>query len=410
LASGAHVRQGVRVVATCPAVQGQLADPQIKDIICGCLMPERPKLTKVEDQGRKMQMDGIELVSGQLVRPVGADEATAVLWPARAAPLERLPGSSTDDPFLRLAAAWLIGHPTNTATAYRRDLQAWATWCAHLGTDPLNAERHHVDAWVRHLSTTDQPRTGRPASAATIARRLSALSGFYDFGVHDAGVLTHSPVASVRRPRVSDESQAVGLTVEQLQHLLSIAAQHSPRSGALVALLLFCGLRISEGLGADIRDYGHDQGHRVLRVVRKGGKSARIPLPPAVVRALDTYLGDRTNGPLFLAADGINRYPYKSAYEQLGRLCRTTGLPPGVSPHSLRHSYATEALRLGAALQDVQDALGHADPRTTRRYDRRRHDLDRSPNYLLATALTNQAPTRTAGKTSEKHPGTQYPA
>ncbi|MFL6065951.1 MAG: site-specific integrase, partial [Friedmanniella sp.] len=57
-------------------------------------------------------------------------------------------------------------------------------------------------------------------------------------------------------------------------------------------------------------------------------------------------------------------------------------------PHSLRHSYATEALRLGAALQDVQDALGHADPRTTRRYDRSRHNLDRSPNYLLAAALT----------------------
>jgi integrase/recombinase XerD len=61
-----------------------------------------------------------------------------------------------------------------------------------------------------------------------------------------------------------------------------------------------------------------------------------------------------------------------------------------VSPHSLRHSYATESLRLGAALQDVQDALGHADPRTTRRYDRSRHNLDRSPNYLLATALTSE--------------------
>lgn len=65
-------------------------------------------------------------------------------------------------------------------------------------------------------------------------------------------------------------------------------------------------------------------------------------------------------------------------------------VPAGVTPHSLRHSYAAESLRLGAALQDVQDALGHADPRTTRRYDRSRHNLDRSPNYLLATALTNE--------------------
>ena len=72
----------------------------------------------------------------------------------------------------------------------------------------------------------------------------------------------------------------------------------------------------------------------------------------------------------------------------MARLCRTAGLPAGVTPHSLSHSYATESLHLGAALQDVQDALGHADPRTTRRYDRNRNRLDRSPNYLLAGALT----------------------
>jgi integrase/recombinase XerD len=365
---------------------------QIKDVIYGCPVDERSKFMKVDEGRRKVLMGGIGPVSGELARPVGADHATAVAWPARAAPLDRLPGSSTDDPFLRLAAAWLIGHPTNTATAYRRDLSAWAGWCAQLGTHPLAAERHHVDAWVRHLTTTPQPRTNRPASAATVARRLSALSGFYDFGLHEAEVLTHSPVASVRRPRVSDESAAVGLTTEQLQRLLATAATHSPRLAALVAVLTFCGLRISEALGTDLRDYGHDQGHRVLKVVRKGGKSARIPLPPVVVRALDAYLGDRTSGPLFLAANDISRYPYTSAYEQLGRLCHTAALPPGVSPHSLRHSYATEALRLGAALQDVQDALGHADPRTTCRYDRRRHDLDRSPNYLLATALTSPHP------------------
>lgn len=101
---------------------------------------------------------------------------------------------------MRLAAGWLVGHPRHTATAYRRDLAAWASWCAQLGLHPLGAERHHVDAWVRHLTTTPQPRTGRPASAATVARTLSALSSFYGYGVHDAGVLTHSPVASVRRP------------------------------------------------------------------------------------------------------------------------------------------------------------------------------------------------------------------
>jgi len=321
--------------------------------------------------------------------PISATIA-GVVPAVRPAPLDRLPGSADDDPFLRLAAAWLVGHPANTATAYRRDLQAWATWCASLDVHPLAAERHHVDLWVRHLTTTPQPRTGRTAAAATVARKLSALSGFYDFGVHDAQVLTHSPAASVRRPRVSDESAAVGLTADELRRLLAAAAAHSPRSAALVSLLTFCGLRISEALGADLRDYGHDQGHRVLRVTRKGGKAARVPLAAPVVRALEDYIGDRTSGPIFTSGTDAHRYGYLLAYEQLGRLCNTAGLPAGVTPHSLRHSYATEALRLGAALQDVQDALGHADPRTTRRYDRSRHNLDRSPNYLLAAALTQR--------------------
>lgn len=305
-------------------------------------------------------------------------------------PLNRLPGAATDDPFTRIAAAWLLSYGGHTQTAYRRDLAAWAQWCEHMRVHPLAAERFHVDAWVRHLTTEPQPRTGRPASPATIARRLSALARFYDYGIHDAKVLTHSPVASVRRPKVSDESQAVGLTADELRRLLATAAGHSPRSAALVSLLTFCGLRISEALGADVRDFGHDHGHRVLKITRKGGKAARVPLPPPAIRTLDDYLGQRTSGPIFLAADGTSRYPYISAKQQLDRLCRSAALPAGVTPHSLRHSYATESLRLGVALQDVQDAMGHADPRTTRRYDRSRHNLDRSPNYLLANALTSE--------------------
>src|SRR4051795_10488025 len=191
---------------------------------------------------------------------------TAPVPAVRPAPLERLPGTGDDDPFVRLAAAWLGSHPTNTAKAYRRDLESWAAWCARLGVHPLAAERHHVDAWVRHLTTEPQPRTGRPASAATVARKLSALSGFYDYGMHDAGVLTHSPAASVRRPKVSDESQAIGLTADELRRLLAAASAHSRRSAALVSVLTFCGLRISEALGTDVRHYGHDHGHRVLKV------------------------------------------------------------------------------------------------------------------------------------------------
>src|SRR4051812_45488922 len=134
----------------------------------------------------------------------------------RPALLERLPGTVDDDPFLRLAAGWLVGHPTNTAKAYRRDLEGWAAWCARLGVQPLAAERHHVDAWVRHLTTDAQPRTGRPASAATVARKLSALAGFYGYGVHDAGGLIPPPRAPIPRPRGSQEAPALAPPPDQL--------------------------------------------------------------------------------------------------------------------------------------------------------------------------------------------------
>ena len=77
----------------------------------------------------------------------------------------------------RLAAGRLFGHPANTATAYRRDLEAWASGCAQLGVHPLAAERHHVDLWVRHLTTQPQPRTGRPAAPATVAAEEDSPTG-----------------------------------------------------------------------------------------------------------------------------------------------------------------------------------------------------------------------------------------
>ncbi|WP_373995719.1 tyrosine-type recombinase/integrase [Streptomyces sp. NP160] len=93
-------------------------------------------------------------------------------------------------------------------------------------------------------------------------------------------------------------------------------------------------------------------------------------LPVAAVRALETYLGGRTNGPVFLTDDGTQRWGYAHAARLLGRLFTAAGVSAEVTAHSFRHAYATQALGMGVPLQDVQDAMGHADPPTTRRYDR----------------------------------------
>ncbi|MDQ3880476.1 MAG: tyrosine-type recombinase/integrase [Chloroflexota bacterium] len=310
------------------------------------------------------------------------------MFPAE--PLERLPVITGDgDPYWRLVTAFLVAYPPHSSRAYFSDLNAWYAWCGHMGVHPLAARRHHVDVWVRHLSETPQPRTGRPASPASIARRLSCLSKFYDYGIKDAELLEHSPVANVRRPKVSDDSATVGLTADELDRLLSAAEQHGPRSAALVSLLVYNGLRIAEVVACDVEHFTHQRGHRVLRIVRKGGKASTEPLAPIVLRTLETYVGERTTGPIFLNATGKQRLSYSIAYKLIRRLAKRAGIASAskISPHSLRHSFATELLAAGVPLQDVQDAMGHADPRTTRAYDRNRHSLDRHPTYTMAAQL-----------------------
>jgi integrase/recombinase XerD len=149
----------------------------------------------------------------------------AVVPVDRAAAVQALPGSSRQDPYERL----LVGYPANSARAYLADLRAWGAWCAGAGVHPFDARQHHVDAWVRVLSTEPLPRTGKPLAPSSIARRLSCISKFYDYGL-GVDVLAFSPVANVRRPKVSEDSSTVGLAADELVRLLDAADAHSPRS------------------------------------------------------------------------------------------------------------------------------------------------------------------------------------
>jgi integrase len=176
----------------------------------------------------------------------------------------------------------------------------------------------------------------------------------------------------------------------ELGAFLVQAGLGSARDHALASLLALNGLRISEALGADIDDLDVDRGHRTLRVVRKGGKHAIVPLAPRTSRALDLYVGERPSGPLFLGAlgGGMDRC---AADRMVKRLARRAGIAKRISPHSLRHSFITAALDAGVALRDVQEAASHADPRTTMRYDRARRSLDRHATYVVAAFVAGAA-------------------
>lgn len=158
---------------------------------------------------------------------------------------------------------------------------------------------------------------------------------------------------------------------------------------ALVSFLGLLGLRIFEAVGADITDVGEEHGHRVLRVVGKGGRVTLVPLPPAVARAVDRATGARTGGPILLNRAG-RRMDRHAATRRLHHLADNAGVRmPRMHPHMLRHTFVTTMLDAGVNLRDVQIAARHADPRTTMRYDRARTNLDRHPNYILAAFMAS---------------------
>ena len=201
-------------------------------------------------------------------------------------------------------------------------------------------------------------------------------------------MLEDNPVANVKRPRVPNASMSVGLARDELEAPARRRRADGPRSAALITLLAYNGLRIDEALSRDVEHLGHQLGHRVLRISRKGGRDALEPLSPPVERALDAYLAGRTTGPLFLDDRGRRMYEAQ-AWRLVRRLARRAGhqvgraaQPAQPAPH-LRHQPRPRR----RPLQDIQDAMGHADPRTTRRYMATHQHLDRHATYAFAAWL-----------------------
>ncbi len=289
-------------------------------------------------------------------------------------------------------AAWLwsFRESAHTRAAYQRDVTDFVRWCAGRELDVLEVRRPDVDAYAAWLSQVPSPRTGRPLAPTTVARRLAALSSWYAY-LLDAGAIGHNPTVRVRRPRVDrDHTATVGLSATEAVAWRSAAAADPAVPGAaiLAGFLVELGARVSEVCAVEVADLGYDSGHRTVRLRMKGGKARTRAVPPRLAAELDGYLAGRTDGPLFTLPGGrrLDRY---TVFRFVRRAAHAAGLPAAdrITPHSLRHAWATIARERGASLEERQYALGHADPRTTQRYDRARGSLDRDPSYLVAAAV-----------------------
>ncbi|RIH58562.1 hypothetical protein D3C59_34285 [Streptomyces sp. SHP22-7] len=175
---------------------------------------------------------------------------------------------------------------------------------------------------------------------------------------------------------------------------LAAAHEAGPRHYALFLAIYTMALRLDSALAARVEDLGHDKGHRILNVRLKGGRRKPKVVPPATGHAIDIYLNGRTTGPLFQTRNG-NPLDPTYVWRLVRRLAAKAGIANAATfhPHVLKHDAVTHALDApDAKLHHVQDFADHKDPRTTRRYDRRRGRLDNSPGYRIAARIAERLP------------------
>jgi len=223
---------------------------------------------------------------------------------------------------------------------------------------------------------------------------------FYRYAVEE-DLLDHSPAAHVRRPRLDYESHATALDRNELGALLVAAGLGDPADHALISLLALNGLRVSEAVGADIENTGTERGHRTLVITRKGGKVVTIPLAPRTARAIDLAMGERCEGPIFLAPGG-RRLDRHGAARIVRRVARRAAITKPVGPHTLRHAFITasqmsriaSAASFGRSREHVLPAAQRAALRQARGHGSPRNLRDLGCHHPLASNRTMMQPVR----------------
>ncbi|MBI4574942.1 MAG: site-specific tyrosine recombinase XerD [Planctomycetes bacterium] len=260
------------------------------------------------------------------------------------------------------------GLADNTIAAYRNDLSRFADECASMGiTSPARVTPTRV---VDHLMGLRE----RALAVASIARKLAAIRTFLRFCAAE-GLVPENPAARVEAPRGWRRLPRV-LSSAQVEQLLEVPIGEDVllvRDRAILEVLYATGARVSEVVHLPTEDARLDAGY--LRCRGKGGKERIVPLGSRAVARIRDYLarsrpalaGGRALANLFLSRAG-RPLTRDAVWRLIKKYCAQAGLPSEVSPHTLRHSFATHLLENGADLRAVQEMLGHASIKTTQVY------------------------------------------
>lgn len=255
----------------------------------------------------------------------------------------------------------------NTLRAYRTDLEAFLAWCEREGVDPMHVEHRELRSWLGELTSAGYATT-------TLNRHLSAVRALYAWML-SRGLTSEDGPAALASPKLARRlPKTVG--DEGVRALIGACEADAPglRDRALVELLYATGARISEASRLDLDDV--DLSQRQVRLFGKGSKERLVPVYARAVEALRAYLagsrailaakGEGTDA-LFVSTRG-RRMSAAALRRRFERLVTLAGLDSGLTPHAMRHTFATELVDGGADLRSVQELLGHESLSTTQIY------------------------------------------
>jgi integrase/recombinase XerD len=264
------------------------------------------------------------------------------------------------------------GLSRNTLQAYRSDLLQFAEFLQRRSLDATDVRHGDIAAFLSGLAAGDGERA--PVAASTLARKVACLRCFYHH-LRSEGTIAHDPTADLRGPRKPQRLPRV-LSREEVACLLRQPSGTDPcalRDRALLELMYACGLRASEAVCLEVSDIDFDE--RMLRARGKGSKERLVPIGRQALVAVRIYcasgrpalLGGRAPSRLFLNSRGTG-LTRQGLYKIIQGHARKAGLEHKMSPHTLRHSFATHLLAGGCDLRSLQEMLGHADLATTQVY------------------------------------------
>ncbi|HEV7163386.1 MAG TPA: site-specific tyrosine recombinase XerD [Solirubrobacteraceae bacterium] len=264
------------------------------------------------------------------------------------------------------------GLSRNTLEAYRSDLLQFGEYLDRHGLEAVHASHGELAAFLSELARGDEIHP--PAAPTTLGRKVACLRSFYRH-LRREGLMAHDPTADLHGPRKPQRLPRV-LTRDEVARLLSQPQGSGPlalRDRALLELMYACGLRASEAVGLELRDLDLEEG--LLCARGKGAKERIVPIGRQAVAALLAY---RRSGRPVLLGEGVQQRLFvnrrggaltrQGLYKIVQGHARRAGLQERMSPHTLRHSFATHLLAGGCDLRSLQEMLGHADLATTQVY------------------------------------------